>query len=195
MKIEPISKYCYNRGAYCLRSKWPRRFKVFMSAMLFAGALTITSNSPAPHVETLTSQKLTYVEYVSDQGNINRSQAQKIVEAIQRWSNKYQLDEKLVLAVAKVESNFHHHAISSSGAMGIMQIIPSWHKDKIKEARSTLGNPEVFNINTNVYLGTRILNDCIERFSKIRKALMCYSGNTKGYDDKVLATYEQIKKL
>jgi len=195
MKIEPISKYCYSRGAYYLRSKWPRRFKIFISAMLFAGTLTLTSNLPAPHVKTFTLQKLTYVEYITDNSNNTHTQAQKIVEAIQHWSSKYQVDEKLILAVAKVESNFYKHAISESGAMGVMQVIPSWHKDKIKDARASLGNPEVFNINTNIYLGTRILKDCLSRFIKVSKALMCYSGNTKGYDTKVLNTYEQIKKL
>lgn len=188
-------KYYYNKGAIYLKSKWPFRFKVFVGALLLAGALTITSNSPAPNLKTFTEQKLTYVEYIQETGKIPRNQAIDITNSIIRWSSVYNLDEKLVLAVAKIESRFDKHAISNTGAMGIMQVIPSWHRDKIQDAKKQLGNPEVFNINTNIYLGARVLSDCLNKFKQTNKALSCYSGNTPGYEKKVLAEYNVIKEL
>lgn len=195
MKIEPVTKYILNRGAYCLRSKWPLRIKVTIAAALLISALTITSNQPAPNLTTYTEQKLTYVDYIVSQGKANRTQAQKITEATLRWARELEVDEKLVLAIGKVESNFDYHAISSSGAMGVMQVIPRWHEDKIRDAKKIIGTPEVFNIETNIYLGTRVIKDCIDRFKLLSKVLLCYSGNTVGYDKKVLAEYNIIKRL
>lgn len=137
-----------------------------------------------------------YVEYVvSSNPNVSRRTAKEIVVSAYKWSSEFNIDVRLLLAIAKVESNFYQHAISSSGAYGLMQVIPLWHKDKIIKARNELGNPEIFNVNTNIYLGALVLKDCMRKVSKTSKALLCYSGQTPGYDDKVLVQYYKIQKL
>jgi soluble lytic murein transglycosylase len=45
-------------------------------------------------------------------------------DVIQRYANFYQLEEALVQAVIKVESNFDPYAVSRKGALGMMQLIP-----------------------------------------------------------------------
>ena len=100
----------------------------------------------------------------------------------------------MLLAIAKVESNFNVYAISTSGAYGLMQVIPYWHKDKILQARKELGNPELFSINTNIYLGATVLKECIQRVG-INKSLECYSGRTPGYTEKVLVAYNNLQKI
>ena len=45
-------------------------------------------------------------------------------DVIQRYANFYQLEEALVQAVIKVESNFNPNAVSRKGALGMMQLIP-----------------------------------------------------------------------
>lgn len=195
MKIEPISSYIYKKGAYYPRSKWPFRFKLALATSILIGALTVTSNLYAPNVQSFSEQKITYANYIVQQGRVDWSKAVEIAGSVQKWSIHNNLDIKLVLAVAKVESGFDPHAFSSSGAMGVMQVIPSWHKDKIREAKKVTGTPELFNINTNVYLGTRILSECINRFEKLIRALQCYSGNTEGYEKKVLAEYKRLSEI
>jgi Transglycosylase SLT domain len=49
----------------------------------------------------------------------------KIDSIIDRVSSRYQVDPKLVHAMIRVESNYDPSAISSKGALGLMQLIPS----------------------------------------------------------------------
>jgi Transglycosylase SLT domain len=49
----------------------------------------------------------------------------KIDSIIDRVSSRYQVDPKLVHAMIRVESNYDPSAVSSKGAMGLMQLIPS----------------------------------------------------------------------
>jgi soluble lytic murein transglycosylase-like protein len=121
--------------------------------------------------------------------------AREIVSSVNKWGKELSVDPKLLLAVAKVESTFDPHAISKSGAYGLMQVIPVWHKEKILQARRELGNPEIFNISTNIYLGAKVLKECLEKTGGVTKALQCYSGQTPGYDAKVLAEYRRLQKI
>lgn len=137
-----------------------------------------------------------YVSYVAESNpDLSIKATKEIVVASYKWASEFNLDPKLLLAIAKVESNFYPHAISSSGAYGLMQVIPLWHKDKILKARKELGNPEIFSINTNMYLGALILRDCTKRNRTIMKTLQCYSGKTPGYEEKVMVNYYKIQKL
>jgi hypothetical protein len=45
---------------------------------------------------------------------------------------KFGKDSKTALRIAKCESGLNPNAYNKSGASGIFQIIPKWHKDKIK---------------------------------------------------------------
>lgn len=45
-------------------------------------------------------------------------------EQVEQYSERYQVDKFLAVSVMKVESNFTEEAISKSGAVGLMQIMP-----------------------------------------------------------------------
>lgn len=172
-----------------------RTQKVLKVLALGTVALTLLFSSmpETSHIPAESGMDSKYVKYVqSSNPSISFKDAYTISSSVLNWSKEFKLDPKLILAVAKVESGFNKHAISSSGAYGIMQVIPLWHKDKIISARKELGNPEVFNIKTNIYLGAWVLRECKDRTSNLNKALLCYSGQTPGYDKKVLQEYRQI---
>jgi len=137
-----------------------------------------------------------YIGFVAESNpDLTQKTTREIVVAAYKWAAEFNVDHKMLLAIAKVESNFYPHAISSSGAYGIMQIIPLWHKDKILKARKELGNPEIFSVNTNMYIGANIFKDCLKKSGNNLKALKCYSGKTPGYEEKVMAYYYKIQKL
>ncbi len=143
-----------------------------------------------------TERASTYVEYVMySNPKLTNRQAHEIVSSSYKWATEFKVDIGLLLAIAKTESNFYPHAISTSGAYGLMQVIPLWHKEKILKAREELGNPEIFNINTNIYLGAQVFRECLRKTHKIHTALLCYSGQTRGYDEKVMYNYYKIQKL
>ncbi len=49
----------------------------------------------------------------------------KLRARVERVAKKYGVDPLLIMAMIKVESNFMPYAISSAGAVGLMQLLPS----------------------------------------------------------------------
>lgn len=197
--IEPIERYKFKNGQLHLKTK--TNIVAYTLIGLFIGmcATFYTLDAHTPHVTfaptTVVIQptvKDKLEEYIlASNLKVTKPEAKEIVTAIVKWSNEFKLDPKLMLAIARQESNFNKYAISTSGAYGIMQVIPVWHKQKIVDAHALLGNPELFNINTNVYLGARVFSDCSKRFKSTTKALECYYGKADtGYAKQVLAHYK-----
>ena len=112
----------------------------------------------------------------------------EILKSVHRHASAVDIDPELVLAVIDVESNFDRFAISSAGALGLMQVMPFW----IKELEQELGFRDMnvlFKIDTNVLIGCRILKYYLEmeRFDLVR-GLARYNGSLgqTWYPDRVI---------
>lgn len=81
----------------------------------------------------------------------------------------YKVYYPMVLAIIEVESGYRKDALSSAGAVGLMQIIPGWHRDKIGHY-GDIWNPE-----TNVVVGIRYLAELKEYCSDTNYLLMSYN--------------------
>ena len=80
----------------------------------------------------------------------------------------------LGLAVAKIESNFNYKAISSKGAIGVMQIMPLTAKKIYGIERHKLFNPEI-----NIKIGLHFLDSLIKRYKgRVDIALSHYNGGS-----------------
>jgi len=118
----------------------------------------------------------------------------KLAQSILEQSNKHSLDPMIVLAMIKVESNFNHHAHSTRGARGLMQILP-FVADAVAEEH---GIDESKNVTTlydpvvNVRIGVAYLSKLRTAFSDLKLALTAYNlGPTKVREK--LATKERIQ--
>ncbi len=98
----------------------------------------------------------------------------EINEAIIKYSKMYDLPPELVVYVMKRESHFKPLAKSKVGAIGLMQVFPKWHKDKMEVMGITYD--EVYEIDHNVRLGVWILSDYLDLHGTIDKALTRYVG-------------------
>ena len=80
---------------------------------------------------------------------------------------KYGVDPKLVSAVAEVESGGDQNAVSSAGAVGVMQLMP--------ETAAGLGvNP--YNMESNVEGGAKYLREMLDTFDgDVKKAVAAYN--------------------
>ena len=94
-----------------------------------------------------------------------------IVEEAVRWNVK----PELALAVAKVESNFSASAVSSAGAIGVMQIMPATAMGEFGVEQKALYNPRV-----NIELGVRYLRHLLDKYEGNEEiALSHYNGGSK----------------
>ncbi|MGB5439779.1 MAG: transglycosylase SLT domain-containing protein [Gammaproteobacteria bacterium] len=96
-----------------------------------------------------------------------------ILKLIHYEATRAGLDPELVLALINVESNFDRFAISSAGALGLMQIMPFW-LDEIGRP-----NDNLLNIHTNLRFGCTVLGIYLKREKgNMYRALARYNGST-----------------
>lgn len=81
--------------------------------------------------------------------------SKKIALAVNTYSKEYQLPKKLILSIIFKESSFDIFAKSKAGAIGLMQVMPKYHKDKINEMGIT-DNRKLYHIDNNIELGCKI---------------------------------------
>lgn len=90
-------------------------------------------------------------------------------------ARKYGVPFSLVKAIIKAESDFDPYAVSSSGARGLMQIMPETAKD--------LGVTDFFNPRENILGGVRYLKELLTRFQgSIPLALAAYNAGPNRVD-------------
>lgn len=198
----------FHDGKFYIRNKTLKQIKIgFISILAMLGVMfaNVTSSNISQGSIGL-AESLAFVRtqegimqdiIVSTNKEIKKSDAIQIVMSTVKWGKQFNVDPMLLLAIQKVESGYNKHSISVAGAFGVMQVIPKWHLEKLHEARKVLGTPEVFDINTSIYLGAWVFRDCLDKFKSTMSALLCYNGSNaspNGYDSKVMAAYLDIKK-
>lgn len=127
----------------------------------------------------------------------------RIEEAINKYSSQYGLDPKLIRAVIKQESGFQPYALSTSGAMGLMQLMPG--------TAAGLGVTDAYNIEQNIKGGVQYLYYQLNAFDgDLELALAAYNAGpnavrkyngippyqqTQDYVKKVMKYYDMYKAL
>jgi soluble lytic murein transglycosylase-like protein len=86
------------------------------------------------------------------------------------------LPPALVLAVIEIESGGRNFAISTVGARGLMQLLPTTAAAVAASSEVRWSGPEtLFDPVANVRLGVRYLQDMIERYDNVRTGLAAYN--------------------
>lgn len=98
--------------------------------------------------------RLTLDPGVTDLEALPRSES--IPSLIAAYAQQYALDPALLQAVIKVESNFNPQAVSSKGAIGLMQLMPL--------TAAALHVLDPFDPNDNIRAGASLLRRLLDRF-------------------------------
>lgn len=81
-------------------------------------------------------------------------------DTVEKHSAQYRVDKYLAVSVMKVESNFTEGAISRSGAVGLMQIMPetaNWIAECLEEEKPSIN--ELHDTDKNIRYGIWYLSD------------------------------------
>lgn len=122
------------------------------------------------------------------QPKIDFKVAKIISDKVIEHSNFYGLSPALIISLIHRESSFNTLAVSSAKCVGLMQINPAAHPDKIENFE--LEYYDLFMIDHNIKLGCMILHEYYLRDQDIRKALTRYvGGKHETYVSDILAAY------
>ncbi len=100
---------------------------------------------------------------------------QNLSTLIEAAARKYKVDPKLVAAVAEVESNGNQDAVSSVGAIGVMQLMP--------DTAASLG-VDPYNKQQNIEGGAKYLRQMLDTFGgDTKKAVAAYNAGPGAVKD------------
>ena len=116
----------------------------------------------------------------------------EMVTRIHYEARKVDLSPELVLAIIHTESTFDPDAVSSAGALGLMQIMPFW--------KFIIGDKtdDLMNLHTNIRYGVTILHHYLEKENgNLTRALARYNGSLgkTWYPKRVYANWERHWEL
>lgn len=120
------------------------------------------------------SEILKYLRKYSS--NLEIEEAKMLADLIRKECKRYNLNPFLVLAIIKVESSFNPMAVSSKGAVGLMQMMPETamylapKKGINIDDESIIADPLV-----NVELGIYYFYKLLKRYNKLESALFAYN--------------------
>ena len=108
----------------------------------------------------------------------------QILRTVHQEATRSNIAPELVLAVIDVECNFDRFAISSSSALGLMQVMPFWVDELGGGSQS-----ELLNVRYNLLLGCQILKYYLDMENgELVRALGRYNGSLgrRVYADRVI---------
>jgi len=108
--------------------------------------------------------------------SITPTDARKLAKLIIDECGNYDLDPYLILAVIQTESNFTPKAVSSKGAIGLMQVMPKTGEYVAKDLGiSYKGRNSLYDPFVNVKLGIHYLSFLEDQFDSMENALAAYN--------------------
>lgn len=123
-----------------------------------------TVEIPVPIEKKVEVEKIKWVEHIKIptytmiehlKPSVDPDVAKKIGSAVDTYSKEYQLPKKLIMSIMFHESSFDLNARSKAGAVGLMQVLPKYHQDKIDEMGIN-DKRKLYHINNNINLGCKI---------------------------------------
>jgi soluble lytic murein transglycosylase-like protein len=152
--------------------------------------------SSADAARAVAGDQLAIAEFIGRRYRVADSASEAFVAAAFRAGREFSVDPLLILAVMAIESRYNPVAESSMGAMGLMQIIPRFHPEKLADhgGEAALLEPEI-----NIRVGAWVLHEYMRRFGDLESALLKYAGALDNpasqYADKVLAELARLQQV
>ncbi|QIB70588.1 lytic transglycosylase domain-containing protein [Aminipila butyrica] len=164
-----------------------------MSTVEGKSAQSFWSESASRHNRGLVNYILNY------NGSLSTSYAQDLVFMFQRAATVYKVDVNLLLAIAQKESTFNAGVVSRSGAIGMMQIMPS------TAAGFGVSAQQLKDPRTNITVGACMIGTGLTNYNGDRaKALSAYNQGSasvsrgtysNAYATRVMSAYSGVQNF
>ena len=125
--------------------------------------------------------------------SLNKSKLKHLLIYVNALCDEYGMDYEMVKAVIQTESSWDHKAVSSSGAIGLMQVLPSTAWDEFKTPKEDLYDPYV-----NVTVGIKYLSHLNQHFDDMDAILTAYSHGptvTRKYSSRYIKNNFYVKRV
>lgn len=108
-------------------------------------------------------------------------------EDVSIYADKYQVEENLIFALIKAESNFNEDSISSKGAIGLMQLMEETAIDVANRSNIELDEENIredlLKVDKNINIGTKYLSMMLDRYGNMEIALAAYNAGIGTVDN------------
>lgn len=100
-------------------------------------------------------------------------------EIVSTYAEEYNVEENLIYAVIKAESNFDSNAVSNREAIGLMQIVEETAIDVANQNKIDVDTEniteELLDIDNNINIGTKYLSILLTQYGNMEIALAAYN--------------------
>lgn len=103
-------------------------------------------------------------------------------EYVEKYAKEYNVDEDLIYAIIKSESNFDEEAISHKEAKGLMQIMYTTAQDVAKILEIDLTEETILEPEINIQIGTKYISMLIQKYEVTELALAAYNAGSGNVD-------------
>lgn len=150
--------------------------------------------APAAHPDA--ARHLALASFLAKRYRVSQDVTLEFVQIAHAEAKQVNLDPLLIMAVIAVESRYNPIAESGVGAKGLMQIIPKYHGDKLAEFG---GEKAVFDPESNIRVGARILREYLGRTGNLGIALQMYAGALDDandtYTNRVMSEKQRLQRV
>ncbi len=151
----------------------------------------------AIHPQTLPKEQAAIAFWLSKKYRVAPEPVSALVAEAYDVGLRTKIEPTLLLAVMAVESSFNPFAQSAVGAQGLMQVMTRTHTDKYENFG---GHLAAFDPLTNLRVGAKVLQECIQRAGSVEGGLRYYVGAANQEDDggyvaKVLAEQARLRQI
>lgn len=111
----------------------------------------------------------------------------KYQEVVSIYVEEYNVEENLIFAVIKAESNFDSNAISGKNAIGLMQLMEETAKDVARKNNIDIdynnAKEDLCDVYKNVNIGCKYLSTLLEKYGNKEVALAAYNAGIGTVDN------------
>ncbi len=143
----------------------------------------LSSSTDVEGPPPLTREQQALVDHLSQKYGRQPHLTERVVRAAYEEGERHDMSPLLILAIVEKESSLRPEVVNNYGAMGLMQVVPRYHPDKLSEDE---GKEQLLHPETNIRVGAKILSEYLNaKKGNLQAALKKYSGNARQYFQKV----------